>query len=139
MKVYSEPWHSQKSLFKDFQEYLGVFSVLGIFNHTRRHTTTSPEFGKKCPDYVHFWIKFWIQNVLMRASCRKYFKTFHFGSLFLVFLIKCFSKCPSSAKPPLPWKIPGCMPALRYYSFCKMLHIRCFTIFWIRLCLDYCL
>ena len=27
---------------------------------------------------------------------------------------------------------------LRCYSFCKMLHLKCLTVFWIRLCLDKC-
>ena len=40
----------------------------------------------------------------------------------ILFLTKCLSECPSSMKPPLLLKISGCMPALRHYSFCKMLH-----------------
>ena len=30
-----------------------------------------PDFGKKGPDYVHLWVKFSIQNVVLRASRRK--------------------------------------------------------------------
>ena len=43
--------------------------------------------------------------------------------LFLVFLTKCL---PSSTNPlpPLP--------------FCKMLHLKCLAVFWIRLCLNNC-
>ena len=55
---------------------------------------------------------------------------------FLVFLTKRLSNCPSSTKPALPWKIWGCVPALRHFSFCKMLHLKCLTVWWIRLCID---
>ena len=41
--------------------------------------------------------------------------------------------------PNLPaLKTSGCTPAFRYYSFCKMLHIKYLTVFWIRLYLDKC-
>ena len=30
-----------------------------------------PDFGKKSPDCVHLWIKFSIQNVVLRVSQRK--------------------------------------------------------------------
>ena len=33
-------------------------------------------------------------------------------------------------KPPLPQKISGCAPALRHYSFCTVLHLKCLTVFW---------
>ena len=41
-------------------------------------------------------------------------------------------------KPSLPWKTSGCVPALRHYSFCKILHLKCLTVFWIPICLDNC-
>ena len=37
---------------------------------------------------------------------------------------------------PLPWKISGCEPVLKHYSFCKTLHLKCLTVFWIRLGLN---
>ena len=36
----------------------------------------------------------------------------------------------------LPRKISGCEPVLRHYSFCKILHLKCLTVFWIRLGLN---
>ena len=38
-------------------------------------------------------------------------------------------------KPPslLPWKISGCAPAFRHYTFCKTLHLKYLTVFWILL------
>ena len=65
--------------------------------------------------------------------------------LFLLFLRKSFSKCPSSTNqkpppPPLPWKILGCASALRvfFFFFYKTLHLKCLIAFWIRLYLDNC-
>ena len=55
---------------------------------------------------------------------------------FLVLLVKRLSKCLSSLKSPLPWKISGWVPALRHYSFYKTLYLKCLTVFWIHLCLD---
>ena len=112
-----------------------------IFSHIHRHVTRGEEgglvcFGKKYPDSVHPWIKFFFQNVVLRVSRRK--KCFPAGTFFLVFLKKCLSKCHSSKKPPLPWKISGCSPALRHYLSCRTLHIKCLTKFWIRLCLNNC-
>ena len=40
--------------------------------------------------------------------------------------------------PFLSWKISGCAPAFRHYSFCELLHFNCLTVLWIRLCLDNC-
>ena len=53
-----------------------------------------------------------------------------------MFLAKCLSKCPSSMKPPLPWKMSGCMPALKHYLFSKTFHLKCLTGFWINFCID---
>ena len=74
-------------------------------------------FWKKGPDSVHPWIKFFIQNVVLRVSRRK--KSFPAETSFLMFFTKCLSKCTSSTKPPLPWKISGSAPTLRhYFCFC---------------------
>ena len=35
-----------------------------------------PDFGKKGPDCVHLWVKFSIQNVVLRVSRRKNLKMF---------------------------------------------------------------
>ena len=47
-------------------------------------------------------------------------------------------KCSVLTKPPLFWNISGCATALRHYSFCKMLHLKCLTLFWICFCLGHC-
>ena len=105
-----------------------------------------PWFLKKGPDCVHLWVNFSIQDVVLRVSRRKNSshlakwlsvrlgtkrvrvpshspKYFPVGSIFLVFLTKCLSKCPSSTKSPLFWKIFGCMHALRHYSFCPIVNV----------------
>ena len=64
-------------------------------------------FWKKAPDSFHFWIKYSIENVVLRVSWRKNSKIFPVGPFF-VFLTNFLSKCPNIAKPPLPWKISGC-------------------------------
>ena len=51
---------------------------------------------------------------------------------------KIFIEVPKFHKSPLSRIISGCTPALSYYSFCKMLHLKCLTVFGIRLCLDNC-
>ena len=61
-----------------------------------------PWFWKKYPDRVHLWVKFSIQNVILRVSRRK--KCFPGGTFFL-FLTKYLSTCPSSTKPSLHWTI----------------------------------
>ena len=53
-------------------------------------------------------------------------------------MTKYLSKCPSTTRPPLLWRISGCAPALKRYSVCKTLHLICLTVFSIRLCLDNC-
>ena len=71
-----------------------------------------PWFWKKGPDCIHLCIIFSIQNVVLRVSREKNTKVYPVGSSFLVFLTKYLSNCPSSMKPPMPWKISGCMPVL---------------------------
>ena len=60
------------------------------------------------------------------------------GLFFLLLLTKFLSNCPSSKKIPLPWKIFGWAPAVRHYLICKMLYLKCLTVFRMRLCLDNC-
>ena len=66
--------------------------------------------GKKGPDSVHFWVKYSIQNIVVRVSRRKNSKIYPVGPFFLVFLTKFLSKCTNCAKPSLPWKISGYAP-----------------------------
>ena len=70
-------------------------------------------FWKKCPDCVHPWVNFFIQNVGLRVSRRKNLKLFHAGRFFLLFLTKYLLKCPNSMKPPLHWNVSGCAPEMR--------------------------
>ena len=60
--------------------------------------------GKKGPDSVVFWIKFSIQNVVLRVSRRKNFKIFQAGPFFLCFLTKFLLKCPNLQNFPCPEK-----------------------------------
>ena len=55
-----------------------------------------PNFGKKGPNCVNLWVKFFIQNVVLAISRRKYF--FPSGPFLCVFLTKWLSKFPSSTK-----------------------------------------
>ena len=71
------------------------------------------DFEKKCPDCVHPWVNFFIQNVGLRVSKRKNLKLFHAGRFFLLFLTKYLLKCPNSMKPPLHWNVSGCAPEMR--------------------------
>ena len=69
-------------IFRHIQGYLGIFS------HTHRRATKGergdlfenrkkcPDFGKKGPDCDHLWVKFSIQNIVLRVSRRKNSKMF---------------------------------------------------------------
>ena len=120
--------------FFNFQGYLGIFRDIDAYSATHTGTQLGGEgrpplsylnmenkfsdFGKKGPtDYVHIWVKFSIQNVVLRIPWRKNSKMFSCGPLFLVFSLKCLSKCPSSTQP--------CFPM----SFSKLLHLKCLTVF----------
>ena len=96
-------------------------------------------FGQKGPDFVHFWAKFLIQNVVLIVYWRKYSKMFPCGSFFLV----CFWRnvywsalVPQKTSPAL--KSSGCRPASKHYSFCKILYLECLKVMWIHLCLNNC-
>ena len=69
-------------------------------------------------------------------KCFPAYRAFFLFLFFVFFLTKCLLKCSNSTKPPQRWKSFDCPPALRYYSFCKALHLKCLTLFWICLCLD---
>ena len=82
----------------------GRRSPLPFFENQKKY----PDFRKKGPDCVHPYVKFTIQNVVLRVSKRK--KITIFPCFFLEFLTIRLSKCPNFTKPPLPWKISGCAP-----------------------------
>ena len=116
-QAYIAPWHSQNSLFKHFQEYLGISkdtdgysaTIIGVQKGGGKTSSTLfknlkkyPDFEKKDPDCVHLWVKFSAENIVLGVSRRKGFKMFPCGTLFFVFLTKCLSKCPSSTNHPPP-------------------------------------
>ena len=45
----------------------------------------SPNFGKKGPDYIHYWAKFSIQDIVLRHLREKKSKIFSYESSFLCF------------------------------------------------------
>ena len=116
-----------------------------IFSHTHRSATRAslplsenqkkcPDFWKKDSDFVLLWVKFSIQTLILTP---KYFpaRPLFSGTFDEIYIeVPYFHKHPH----PLSWKISGCAPALRYYSFCKTLHLKCLTVFWMRVCLDNC-
>ena len=66
------------------REGLGSRPPLPFFENRKKH----PDFGKEGPDSVHLWVKYSIQNVVLRVSRRKNSKIFPAGPFFLVFLTK---------------------------------------------------
>ena len=79
----------------------------------RRRGEASPALfwkPKKCPDCVHLWVKFSIQNVVLKLSRRKNSNILPCGAFFLVFVTKSSSQCTNSTRPPPPWKIAVCKP-----------------------------
>ena len=102
-QAYSEPWHSQYRLLKHFQGYLGIFI------DTYSTTPTGVQLGgregphlrffenrKKCPDCDHLWVKFFIQNVVLRVLRRKDSRIFPCQDIFLVFLMNVYRSAPVS-------------------------------------------
>ena len=104
-QAYSDTYHSQNSLFKHFQGYLGIFRDIESYSATLTDAQLSrrgeashvifenwkkcSEFGKKGPG---FHSKYSFKEYLGQKS-PKYFPA---GCSFFVFLMKCLSKCPSS-------------------------------------------
>ena len=83
-----------------------------------------------------FWLSFPLKTQFYEYLGEKIQKIF---PVFLVFLTKRLSKCPSSTIPLVIWKISCCALALRHCFFYKTLHLECLTAFWIlniMLCLD---
>ena len=109
------------SIFKDIQRYSGNSYSVTLTCATRGREEASStlfENGKKCPDFgkkglncVHLWVnylwvEFSIQNVVLRLSKGKCSKKF------LVFLMKCLSKCSTSTSP----RPPSSFPALKDFN-----------------------
>ena len=125
-------------IFSDTQCYWCIFRYTHVRATESEEEPSSALFWKskkvvwrKDSIHVHVCIKFSTQNVVLRVSRTKNSKMFHWNIFFLVFLMKCLSKCPGFANFI-------CVPALRH-SFCKILHLNCLTVSWIRLYLSNCL
>ena len=104
--ILSPAWHSQKSLIKHFQGQYGIFrnidtcsvTLTGVKLGRRGEASTAflkikkewLGFGKKCSDYIHHWVKFSIQNVVLRVYRRKNSKIFPLWIFFKCYLPKCF-------------------------------------------------
>ena len=94
----------------EITSYLDTFHAV-IFNDTHRRRATMrerrdlpcpfwkskkcPGFWKRDPDYVQLWVKFSIQNIVLRVA-EKTPQCYPVGSIFQMFLTKYLSKCPSS-------------------------------------------
>ena len=140
---------------KAYQTYSGITEAYGAIIRYIRNSAeeaSSPlfenqkrcsDFGNKSLDCFNLWVRFSIQNVVLRVSRKKNPKCFPEGSLFLVFFIcflvffvflTCFGNVYQSALvsqtilPPSPTPYPQ----IFYYSFCKTLHLKCLTVFWTR-------
>ena len=106
-----------------------------------------PEHEKKSPDCFNLLVKFSIQNVVRRVSGRKIGKIFSCGTSFCCIFgmfscafdmfLKCLLTCPSLTIPP-PVLSPTPYPEKFHFPFCKTLHLKFLTVFWIRLCFDNC-
>ena len=131
---------------RHIQTYSGITEAYGaIIRHIRNSTEEASsalfenqrfsDFGNKSLDCFNLWIRFSIQNLVLRVSRKKNPKCFPGGSLFLVFFIcflvffvflTCFGNVYQSALvsqtiPPPP---PTPYPQIFYYSFCKTLHLK---------------
>ena len=63
-------------------------NTVAVWNFARSwniSTFHSGIFKYRCPDYVHLWVKFFIQNLVVRVSSRKKTKCFPAAPFFLCF------------------------------------------------------
>ena len=106
---YSEPCIVRpvySSIFKDIFRDIDAYSTTRTSAQLRGRGEASPvlfenrkrypDFAKKGLDYFHFWVKFFIENIILKVSRRKNSKMFPCEAFFVAFLKKCLSKCPSS-------------------------------------------
>ena len=100
------------------------------------NSRNKPRFWKRKRWLCQFLVYIFYSKCNFNSIYDRQLQNVHCGALFL--LTKCLWKCPRSTKPPLPWNIYGCMPALRHYSICKTLHLKSLTVFWICICLNNC-
>ena len=110
--AYSKPYYSQNNLFNHLQGNLDICSDTDVYLAIFRVTVvqlggrgaTPPavfENRKKCPDFwkkgldcVYTWVKFSIQNVVLRVSRRKNSKMFPCGASFSIVIDQIFIEVP---------------------------------------------
>ena len=124
-------------MLKDIQRYWCIFI------HTRRHAAKGEGGGlrwpflktekmlwswKKDPDFVHLWVKFFIQNAVLRVSRRKNSEMFPCCTFSLRFWQNIYRSA----------LVPRNLPYPENYSFCITLHLKFLIVFWTCLCLDNC-
>ena len=107
IQVFSRIW-------RDIQGYWCIFSCnLGQrrgFSYPFWKSKRCPNLRKKRPDCFNVWVKFSIENIVLKVSRRKMFKIFLCGAFFVVFLT-CFwniywsAIVPQPLPPQLPWEI----------------------------------
>ena len=147
MIKHSASWHSQNSLFKHFQGYLGTLRNTNAYSATLksaqlgRRGEASPnlfENWEKCPEFGKKALTVSIigLNVPFKMQFSKYLgektpKCFPVGPLFLVFLTKCLvpQHPPSSSYCPETFLVAQLQSSI--ILFCKTLHRKCLTVFWI--------
>ena len=75
----------------------------GLPFHFFENRKKNPDLGKKGPHCLHVWVKFSIQNVVLRVSRRKKAKKcYTAGPFFTCVFDEIFINCSSSTKPFLP-------------------------------------
>ena len=87
-----------------------------------------PWFWKKAPDCVHLWVKFFVQNVILRVFRRRNSKNFS-CRVFYSGLMKCLWKCPNFTEPPLPWKISRRASAFIFWTYPYLLYMNVILYF----------
>ena len=83
---------------------------------------------KKGPDCGHLWVKCLTWNGVLKSFHTKKTDIFSLGAFLSRVVGEWLSKCTSSKKTPLPWKIPGYAPDITIRHWVKSVQIRCF--FW---------
>ena len=83
---------------------------------------------KKDPDCGHLWVKYLTWNGVLKSFQTKKTDIFSLGALLSCVEDEWLSKCISSKKTPLAWKIPGYAPDINIRHWVKSVQIRCF--FW---------
>ena len=81
---------------------------------------------KKDPDCGHLWVKYLTWNGALKSFQTKKTDILSLGAFLSRVVGEWLSKCTSSKKTPLPWKIPGHAPDITIRHWVKSVQIRCF-------------